>query len=206
MGHYSDDLQQYAEAESNFSDTKQYASVLPVGQAESWSDSDYSDDFESDDFEDNDSDEFDDFDRDAFDDDSSDESNDFESDAFDSDAFDDADVESVDADDFSESNPFDDETEEDDDFISPVSASENTFGSADTFDSAATSDDSDPYNDPELAMDTARFLFDGFSSDLSTLKSRYRELAKQYHPDSGGSNGLMQCINHVYDELCDQLK
>lgn len=56
------------------------------------------------------------------------------------------------------------------------------------------------YNDPVMAE--ARKLFDGFTADKQVLKSRYRQLAKQHHPDRGGDEKLMQCIIAVYDELC----
>ena len=67
-------------------------------------------------------------------------------------------------------------------------------------------DEEDPYNDPAYAEDVARYLLEGFASDPKQLKQRYRELAREYHPDNGGSNQLMQAINVVYDELCAQLK
>jgi DnaJ-class molecular chaperone len=33
------------------------------------------------------------------------------------------------------------------------------------------------------------------------LKNRYRQLAKQYHPDNGGDEHMFQCVSEVYDEL-----
>ena len=50
-------------------------------------------------------------------------------------------------------------------------------------------------------MDEARKLFEGFMTDKQVLKSRYRQLAKQHHPDRGGDERLMQCIIAVYEEL-----
>ena len=50
-------------------------------------------------------------------------------------------------------------------------------------------------------MDEARRLFEGFMTDKQVLKSRYRQLAKQHHPDRGGDERLMQCIIAVYEEL-----
>lgn len=56
--------------------------------------------------------------------------------------------------------------------------------------------------DTEFAMESARALFEGFDTDRETLKDRYRYLVKRFHPDSGGDEELMKCINAVYDELC----
>ncbi len=38
-------------------------------------------------------------------------------------------------------------------------------------------------------------------TDIETLRKRYRELLKQYHPDNGGSVAEMQSINAEYDRL-----
>ena len=36
-------------------------------------------------------------------------------------------------------------------------------------------------------------------TDIETLRKRYRELLKKYHPDNGGSVSEMQSINAEYD-------
>ena len=41
---------------------------------------------------------------------------------------------------------------------------------------------------------------------LEELKSTYRNLAKKYHPDKGGSKEDMQAINAEYDRLFPKLK
>ena len=56
-----------------------------------------------------------------------------------------------------------------------------------------------PDNDPNMVE--ARNLFAGYSNDKQMLKARYRQLAKQYHPDRGGDTKLFQCIIEVYEEL-----
>ena len=38
-------------------------------------------------------------------------------------------------------------------------------------------------------------------TDIETLRKRYRELLKKYHPDNGGSVSEMQSINAEYDRL-----
>jgi hypothetical protein len=55
-------------------------------------------------------------------------------------------------------------------------------------------------SDPEMIK--ARQLFEGYQQDKQMLKTRYRQLAKQYHPDKGGDTKLFQCIITVYEELC----
>lgn len=52
----------------------------------------------------------------------------------------------------------------------------------------------------------ARQLFDGYATNKQMLKTRYRQLAKQYHPDKGGNTVLFQCIVAVYEELGVGLK
>lgn len=71
---------------------------------------------------------------------------------------------------------------------------------------AAVDFEEDPYSDPDYAMDVARYLLESYASDPNQLKQRYRVVVKQYHPDNGGSNYLMQAINAVYDELSKQLQ
>ena len=51
------------------------------------------------------------------------------------------------------------------------------------------------------AMIEARRLFEGYQNDKQMLKTRYRQLAKQYHPDKGGDTKLFQCIIDVYEEI-----
>lgn len=58
-------------------------------------------------------------------------------------------------------------------------------------------------NDP--MMEEARKLFVGFTENMHMLKTRYRQMAKQYHPDVGGDTKMFQCIVSVYEELCQQL-
>lgn len=53
--------------------------------------------------------------------------------------------------------------------------------------------------DPDMIK--ARTLFDGYCNDKQMLKTRYRQLAKQYHPDKGGDTKLFQCIIAVYEEI-----
>jgi hypothetical protein len=59
-----------------------------------------------------------------------------------------------------------------------------------------------PDGDPKL--EEARNLFKGYDSTKDMLKTRYRHLAKQYHPDNGGDEYMFQCIIEVYEELCQQ--
>lgn len=45
-----------------------------------------------------------------------------------------------------------------------------------------------------------------FHLDAETLKKRYRELAKKYHPDRpGGSAAKMQAVNHANDVLSSEI-
>ena len=55
--------------------------------------------------------------------------------------------------------------------------------------------------DGDPNMIKARELFNGYGNDKQTLKARYRQLAKQYHPDKGGDTALFQCIVAVYEEI-----
>lgn len=51
-----------------------------------------------------------------------------------------------------------------------------------------------------------REWFEGFTSDPQTLKSRYRNLAKQYHPDQGGDEEMFVSIRYIYEELRDKME
>ena len=51
----------------------------------------------------------------------------------------------------------------------------------------------------------ARAMFDGYITDKQTLKTRYRQLVKQHHPDVGGDTELFKRIVAVYEELDDLL-
>lgn len=42
-------------------------------------------------------------------------------------------------------------------------------------------------------------------TDIETLRKRYREFLKKFHPDNGGSVAEMQSINTEYDRLFDAL-
>lgn len=49
-----------------------------------------------------------------------------------------------------------------------------------------------------------RFLKSGYTPEppgFSCISSLYKELAKKYHPDKGGSNEAMQAINEFYTAL-----
>lgn len=50
-------------------------------------------------------------------------------------------------------------------------------------------------------MDEARKLFVDFTDSKEMLKTRYRQLAKKYHPDHGGDTKLFQCIITAYEEF-----
>lgn len=54
-------------------------------------------------------------------------------------------------------------------------------------------------DDPKLKE--AKDLFEGYTSDKQTLKTRYRQLAKKHHPDMGGDEDLFKCIIQIYEEL-----
>jgi hypothetical protein len=54
-------------------------------------------------------------------------------------------------------------------------------------------------SDPVMAE--ARAMFEGYTDNLQVLKTRYRQLAKQHHPDRGGDTKMFQCISAIYDEL-----
>jgi hypothetical protein len=39
---------------------------------------------------------------------------------------------------------------------------------------------------------------------MSVVRTRFREMAKQHHPDLGGSAEQMQKVNSAYEEICRQ--
>ena len=61
-----------------------------------------------------------------------------------------------------------------------------------------------PTDDPALIE--ARKMFEGYTDSKEMLKNRYRQLAKQMHPDNGGDERMFQCISEVYEELQQKTK
>ena len=61
--------------------------------------------------------------------------------------------------------------------------------------------EAEPTSSEDPLMKDARALFDGYDSNKQVLKSRYRQLMKEHHPDRGGNERLCQCIIAVYEEL-----
>lgn len=57
------------------------------------------------------------------------------------------------------------------------------------------------YGNEDPDMKRARQMFDGYTDTKQMIKTRYRQLAKQYHPDRGGDTKFFQCIVAVYEEL-----
>ena len=56
--------------------------------------------------------------------------------------------------------------------------------------------------DPVVAE--ARKLFEGYTGNPQQLKQRYRQLAKQYHPDrlgEGADDSMFKAIRYVFEEL-----
>ena len=51
---------------------------------------------------------------------------------------------------------------------------------------------------PDTVRESLNFLGLPFPVELHALKSRYRELARVYHPDKGGSSDEMQQLNAAY--------
>lgn len=41
-------------------------------------------------------------------------------------------------------------------------------------------------------------------SSMDVIKAQFRRLAKDHHPDSGGTSAMMAKINHAYDEACKE--
>ena len=60
--------------------------------------------------------------------------------------------------------------------------------------------EADVTNDDPI-LEEAKKLFTGYTDTKEMLKSRYRILAKKYHPDNGGDEHMFQCISMVYEEL-----
>ena len=59
-----------------------------------------------------------------------------------------------------------------------------------------------PKEDP--AITEARKLFEGYTDTPQQLKTRYRQLAKQYHPDKlgeGADDSMFKAVRFVYEEL-----
>jgi curved DNA-binding protein CbpA len=54
-------------------------------------------------------------------------------------------------------------------------------------------------------MNTLKY-FNPAPTTAEELKKQYRELAKRYHPDKGGSKEEMQAVNAEYDRLFPKLK
>lgn len=54
-------------------------------------------------------------------------------------------------------------------------------------------------------LDKARSLFEGYTNTKQMLKTRYRALAKEYHPDLGGDAETFRCIIEVYEQLNKQI-
>ena len=65
-------------------------------------------------------------------------------------------------------------------------------------------EDNGSQEDPK--MTEAKKLFEGCIANQQVLKTRYRQLAKQHHPDHGGDTRLFQCIVAVYEEYSKALK
>jgi len=53
---------------------------------------------------------------------------------------------------------------------------------------------------------TTTTYFNPIPTTAEELKKQYRELAKKYHPDKGGSTADMQRVNAEYDRLFPKLK
>lgn len=62
-----------------------------------------------------------------------------------------------------------------------------------------------PKKEVNPKQEEAMKLFEGYDTDAKTLKIRYRELARKYHPDHGGDTELMTFINNAYEELKKKL-
>lgn len=57
----------------------------------------------------------------------------------------------------------------------------------------------------DLLMNKAFDLFNGYTENKNALKKRYRELAKEYHPDHGGDAELFKRISTAYNDLVKKL-
>ena len=49
-------------------------------------------------------------------------------------------------------------------------------------------------------------LFQGSTTKKEDLKSKFLELAKQFHPDNGGDEGSFQYLQRCYELLSPKLK
>lgn len=58
-----------------------------------------------------------------------------------------------------------------------------------------------PPSDEDPMMTEARKMFEGYTENKQMLKTRYRQLAKKYHPDLGGDEKMCRCVIAVYEEL-----
>lgn len=65
--------------------------------------------------------------------------------------------------------------------------------------------EAEPVDTSDPVMKHARELFTDFGDTKAALKARYRQLAKQYHPDKGGDTHLFQCIITVYEDIAKNL-
>ncbi len=59
---------------------------------------------------------------------------------------------------------------------------------------------------PDALRDSFQFLGLSYPANLNMLRERYRELALNYHPDKGGSLGMMQRLNTAYRRISDYLR
>ena len=63
-----------------------------------------------------------------------------------------------------------------------------------------------PQSESVEQITSAQIFFIGVGSEKS-LKKRYKDLLKIYHPDNlGGDTGTIQEINREYDELCKKMQ
>jgi hypothetical protein len=60
--------------------------------------------------------------------------------------------------------------------------------------------ESEVVNDSDPKMTEARKLFEGYTDNKDMLKTRYRQLAKQHHPDKGGDAEMFKAVAALYHE------